>query len=501
MHDAIRATLLAKVYDIARETPLERAGKLSHLLLNDIYLKREDLQPVHSFKLRGAYNKMVQLPKSQLERGVLAVSAGNHAQGVALSAQRLNIAATIVMPVTTPSIKVEAVQGYGAEVILSGDNLSEAFAVGNELAESKGLTFIHPFDDPLIIAGQGTIGREILEQLPDTDYIFVPVGGGGLISGIAQYVKNLMPEVMIIGVEPVDSNAMQISLESGKPVTLPHVGTFADGVAVKTVGSLTFELCRQYVDEVITVDNDQICAAIKDIFVATRTIAEPAGALSVAGAKAYVSQHALSAKRIVTIVSGANITFEKLQFIAERTLMGSAEEALFEITLPETPGALTRLCSDVISGHNISEFCYRMSHRDTAHILVGVGIRGSKDKAEFELKLHRQNYEYQDMSHDDIAKEHVRHMIGGPGVNVRNERLYEVSFPERPRALSDFLAALGDHYNISLFHYRGQGGDTGKVLIGFEAQDSLKLEELLEKAGYEYLPVTSASRLFLSSQQ
>ncbi len=502
MNDAVRQTLLARVYDVAVETPLHPAHKATVRSGNNIYLKREDLQPVHSFKIRGAYNKIVHLSDDERKQGIIAASAGNHAQGVALSAQKLGIRATIVMPRTTPAIKVEAVMGYGAEVLLEGDNYSEAYEASQKLVSGSGGVFIHPFNDPAVIAGQGTIGREILEQLPTVDVIFVPVGGGGLIAGIAQYVKQLKPDVTIIGVEPEDSNAMQASLEAGACVKLPHVGVFADGVAVKYVGDLTFSLCREFVDSIITVSNDQICAAIKSIFEETRSIVEPAGALSLAGAEQYAAEHRLRNKHLVTICSGANMPFEKLQFVAERTLLGSGGEALFEITLPERPGALAELCSRVVRTHNISEFCYRLSSRDTAHILVGINIRGAEDKHELVSSLGKHHYQFTDLSGDDTAKEHVRHMIGGPATMANNEAVYEINFPERPGALGDFLAAVGQQINISLFHYRGQGGDVGKVLIGFETEDRPALDKRLIDSGYDFRKTESPGvAIFLGAMQ
>lgn len=498
MHDPIRSTLLASVYDVAIETPLQYAGKLSAAFANEIYIKREDLQPIHSFKLRGAYNKIHRLSAHEKQRGIIAASAGNHAQGVALSARKLGIHATIVMPTTTPQIKIDAVKQYGADVILSGDNYSEAYQECIHLMRQSGQTLIHPFDDEAVIYGQATVGREILEQLQDTDYIFVPVGGGGLIAGIAQFAKTLKPDVRIIGVEPDDSNAMQRSLAAGKRLTLDHVGVFADGVAVKQVGELTFTACQKYVDDCITVNNDQICAAIKSIFEETRSIVEPAGALSVAGAGQYIGQHGLKTKNIVTIASGANMTFEKLQFVAERTLLGSGKEALFAVALPEAPGALSEFCESVVRNHNITAFAYRLHDRSLAQVLVGISIANQTDKTAFVHKLAAHNYKYQDMSDDDLAKEHVRHMIGGPGVHARNERIYKINFPERPRALADFLAKVGRQWNISLFHYRGQGGDTGTVLIGFEADDPASLESSLRTAGYDFSRAQSPSvRTFL----
>ncbi len=495
--DGFKRTLLARVYDVASETPLYETVKLSQQTGNRIYLKREDMQPIHSFKIRGAYNKIISLPENVRSRGVIAASAGNHAQGVALSASKLHIAATIVMPRTTPQIKIEAVKGYGAEVILAGDNYSEAYEHCLGLIKASGKTFIHPFDDPHVIAGQGTIGREILMQLPTVDYIFVPIGGGGLVAGTAQYVKSLRPDVHIIGVEPDDSNAMQLSLAAGKRIVLPHVGVFADGVAVKQVGKLTFELCRRYVDEVVTVNNDQICAAIKHVFEATRSIVEPAGALSVAGALQYAEQHKLQNKQLVTICSGANVAFDRLQFIAERTLLGSGKEALFDVRMAEQAGALSTFCREIINGHNISEFSYRLASRSGAHILVGINVAGNSDKQAFIAKMKRSKYKYTDLSADNIVKEHIRHMIGSPGHEIRDERVYEIVFPERPKALTEFLASLGNTYNISLFHYRGQGGDVGKVLIGFEAENATELESALRHTGYEFHTVTSPALAFL----
>jgi threonine dehydratase len=498
MNDQVRQTLLARVYDVAEETPLEHATKLSDALGTEVHLKREDLQPVHSFKIRGAYNKIAQLTKEEQGKGVIAASAGNHAQGVALSAKKLGIRATIVMPRTTPSIKVDAVKGYGAEVVLHGDSYSDAYVHCMELVQKTGMTFVHPFDDPLVIAGQGTVGREILEQLPHVTHIFVPVGGGGLIGGVAQYVKTLKPEVKVIGVEPDDANAMQVSLQKGERVTLDHVGIFADGVAVKQVGELTFKLAQQYVDEVITVSNDQICAAIKMIFEETRSIVEPAGALGTAGLAVYAKDHDLKDAQCVAICSGANMSFERLQFVAERTLVGSGKEALFSVAMPEHSGALRTFCSEVVSGHAITEFNYRLQAREQAHIFVGISVSGEDDKQAFMHKMSKAGYEYQDLSHDDLAKEHVRHMIGGRGDPHTQELIYEVNFPERPGALGDFLATLDNEINISLFHYRGQGLDTGRVLIGFETRSHENLVRSFAGMGYNFIPASSrAIRTFL----
>lgn len=486
-------TLLARVYDVAIETPLERADKLSTDLGAQIYLKREDLQSIHSFKLRGAYNRISQLSLEQQARGVITASAGNHAQGVALSAQKLGISALIIMPRTTPSIKVDAVKSYGATVELYGDNYSDAAAHCEQRQRETGRTFVHPFDDRLVIAGQGTIGREILEQLPSVTHIFVPVGGGGLIAGIASYVKTLRTDIQIISVEPVDSNALQASMAVGKRLVLPHVGIFADGVAVKQIGKLTFALCQQYVDDCITVSTDEICSAIKSIFVATRSIVEPAGALGVAGINKYAADHDMSGLVAVAICSGANISFERLQFVAERTLLGSGKEALFAVTMPERPGALQHFCDRVVNGHNITQFGYRLNKRAEAHIFVGVNFGDVSEKATLMDKMMANGYSHTDLSSDDIAKEHIRHMVGGASSETEHERLYQVSFPERPGALNDFLKRMGSEQNISLFHYRGMGGDTGQVLIGFETTNVKKLEAKLGQAGYDYSPVDSAA--------
>lgn len=498
METSVRQTLLAKVYDVAVETPLDYAKKSSRVLGNNIYLKREDLQPVNSFKLRGAYNKIASLTPEEKKCGVIAVSAGNHAQGVALSAQKLNLSATIVMPKTTPDIKVEGVKSFGAEVILFGDNYDEAYSYCTELTVDSGKTFIHPFNDPFVIAGQGTIGREIMEQLSDTEYIFVPVGGGGLIAGIAQYVKSLSPDVQIIGVEPTDSNAMQVSLREDRLVELEEVGMFADGVAVKKIGELTFDIAQNYVDDMITVSTDQICAAIKTVFEETRSIVEPAGALSMAGVYKYVTENDLNGKNIVAINSGANMSFEKLQFVSERTLVGSGKEALFSVELPEESGALKRFCSEVIQDHNITEFNYRLSTRAKANIFVGISLSGEEDKKNFINLMKRKKYNHIDMSDDEIAKDHIRHMIGGKSNQVKDEQIYEVIFPERPNALSDFLENLARVSNISLFHYRGVGADVGKVLVGFETKDTDKLESVLKKSKMNYTPIESiAIKIYL----
>ena len=498
MNNAVKQTLLARVYDVAVESPLGFAPKISRDTGVTTFLKREDLQPVHSFKLRGAYNKIVNLTKAEQQAGVIAASAGNHAQGVALAAQKLDLTATVVMPETTPGIKVNAVKSFGAQVVLHGNNYSEAYDHAIDLTKSTKQTFIHPFDDELVIAGQGTIGREILEQLNAVTHIFVPVGGGGLIAGIAQYVKALRPDVKIIGVEPEDSNAMGLSLKAKKRVCLDHVGIFADGVAVKEVGARTFAIAEQYVDEVITVTTDQICSAIKAIFEETRSVLEPAGALAVAGVSAYGQQHHMDGAEAVAICSGANMSFERLQFVAERTLVGSGKEALFAVTLPEKPGALKQFCETVVNGNSISEFNYRMHHRTDATILVGILFGTPTAKQIFLDSLKTHHYAFQDLSRDEIAKEHIRHMIGGKSNDARDERIYQINFPEKPGALGSFLATLGSEFNISLFHYRGLGADTGSVLIGFEAPNQTKLEKLLTSTTYDFQPInTHATQAFL----
>jgi threonine dehydratase len=498
MNTAVERTKQAKVYDVALKTPLQKAAILSSETGAHIYLKREDLQPVHSFKIRGAYNKIANLSQQEKDRGVICASAGNHAQGVALSAQKLGISAVIVMPRTTPAIKVEAVKGYGAEVVLSGDSYSEAFDHSQTLMAESGRTFIHPFDDELVIAGQGTIGLEILEQLPHVTHIFVCVGGGGMLAGIAQYAKALRPDIKIIGVEPEDSNAMQVSLAADKRVVLDHVGIFADGVAVKQVGELTFDIAKKNVDEMITVTNDQICAAIKSIYLETRAIVEPAGALGVAGIQEYSKEHDLSKATCVAICSGANMTFERLQFVAERTLLGSGKEALFAVTLPEKPGALHAFCSEVIGDHSISEFSYRLNRRSDATIFIGINLRDSTDKEILNDSLNKYGYKFKDLSEDDLAKEHIRHMIGGKSHEADDEQLFEIIFPERPKALQDFLITMGDEWNICLFHYRGQGLDTGSVVVGFESETPDLLVSQLKKTGYTFTKITSVSAsLFL----
>lgn len=483
------------VYDVADVTPLSKSRNLSKKLGFDIYLKREDLQSVHSFKLRGAYNKIFHLTPEEKSRGIIAASAGNHAQGVALSAKKLGLSAVIVMPKTAPSIKVEAVKSFGAEVELYGDNYSEAYSYCLSRIDETGRTFVHPFDDEKVIDGQGTVGLEIIDQLPEVDYIFVPIGGGGLIAGLAKAVKTKNNNVKIIGVQPEDSASMKKSLEKGKIVSLNHVGIFADGVAVKQPGELTFKMCQKYVDEVITVTNDEICAGIKDIFESTRSIVEGAGALGMAGINKYSKKHDLSSKSVVAVCSGANLSFEKLQFIAERTMLGSGQEILLAVELPEKSGALQDFCQKVVNGHNISEFNYRYSDDAKALILVGINTHSSQDKKRLFESMRKNSFVFNDLSDDEVTKEHIRHMVGGRANNLENEWIFMVDFPERSGALNDFLVAVKG-VNISLFHYRGQGGDVGRVLVGLVGELT-SLKKMLNKTGYDYKLASKSVKLFV----
>ena len=493
----------ASVYDVAKVSPLELAGNLSLRLNNRVLMKREDLQPVFSFKLRGAYNKLASLPEGTVDAGVICSSAGNHAQGVALAARRRNLRAVIVMPVTTPSIKVDAVQALGGEVILHGDTYDDAYQKARELEKAEGLTFIHPFDDPAVIAGQGTIGRELVEQMADdVSAIFVPIGGGGLIAGIAAYVKGKRPNVRIIGVEPADSAAMKESLAAGKPVTLDHVGIFADGVAVRRVGDETFRLCQSLVDEIVTVNTDQICAGIKDIFEDTRSIVEPAGALAVAGLKKYVAENNLQNESFVVINCGANVNFDRLRHIAERAAVGEQQEMLLAVEIPEEPGSFRKFC-EALGRRGITEFNYRYNDSKNAHIFVGVQLRnGADERAELVKKLKGLGYELADLSDDEMAKLHIRHMVGGSASNIEDERLFRFEFPERPGALLDFLKAIGTDWNISLFHYRNHGSDHGRILAGIQVrdEDSDELEAHLAELGYAHFEESDnpAYRMFLA---
>jgi threonine dehydratase len=486
LHDILKS----RVYDVARETPLDLAPRLSRRLSNEVLLKREDLQPVFSFKLRGAYNKIAQLREEEWARGIITASAGNHSQGVAFSARKLGLKATIVMPQTTPQIKVDAVRAMGAMVELSGDSYADAKAYCDTLVKETGLIFIHPFDDPLVIAGQGTIGAEILRHSQDRlSAVFVPIGGGGLIAGIAGYIKSLRPDVKVIGVEPYESDAMYQSLKAGRRVRLDHVGIFADGVAVREVGELTFPIVQKTVDEIVRVSNDEICAAIKDIFDDTRTIMEPAGALSAAGLKAWVEREGVRDQSLVAVLSGANINFDRLRFVAERAEVGEAREALLAVTIPERPGAFREFCA-AIGRRVVTEFNYRLSGRRQAHIFVGVATQSRQDAAALAAMLNASGYETVDLSDNEMAKLHVRHMVGGHAPEVRHERLCRFEFPERPGALTEFLDKLGGRWNISLFHYRNHGADFGRVLAGFEVeeQDLPEFGSFLEALGYPYTP-------------
>jgi threonine dehydratase len=479
----------ASVYDVAIRSPLERADNLSARLDNDIWLKREDLQPVFSFKLRGAYNKLAALEDSIVARGVICSSAGNHAQGVALAARQRGVKAVIVMPVTTPSIKVDAVRSLGGEVVLHGDTYDDAYSRARELERDHGHFFVHPFDDPDVIAGQGTIGMEILEQMPgNIDAVFVPVGGGGLIAGIAAFVKAVRPEIRIVGVEPTDSKAMSDSIAAGEPVVLDHVGIFADGVAVRRVGDETFRLCQQFVDEFITVDTDEICAGIRDIFEDTRSIVEPAGGLSVAGMKKYVKENRITNQTLVTINCGANVNFDRLRHIAERAAVGEHTEMLLAVEIPEEPGSFKQFC-ELIGRRGVTEFNYRYSDSHKAHIFVGIQLtRGKAEKEELIAMLRDVGYPVEDLSDNEMAKLHVRHMVGGRSPGVANERLFRFEFPERPGALLDFLNAIGSDWNISLFHYRNHGSDYGRILAGIDVprNETEELETHLAELGYAH---------------
>ncbi|MDH4149976.1 MAG: threonine ammonia-lyase, biosynthetic [Betaproteobacteria bacterium] len=500
--DYLERILNARVYDVAVETPLEPAPNLTRRLRNRILLKREDMQPVFSFKLRGAYNKMVKLAPDVRRRGVIAASAGNHAQGVALAAQRLRCPATIVMPVTTPDIKVDAVRARGARVVLHGDTYDEAAAHAHKLERRHKLTYVHPYDDPDVIAGQGTIGMEILRQHPEQiDAIFVAIGGGGLIAGIAAYVKRLRPEIKIIGVEPFDADAMYQSLKAGRRVKLAQVGLFADGVAVKQVGRETFRLCRTLVDEVIRVDTDAMCAAIKDVFEDTRAILEPAGALAIAGAKVWAGRRKSTGATLVAVACGANMNFDRLRFVAEEAELGENREAVLAVTIPEKPGSFKAFC-ELLGPRNVTEFNYRYDDAQQARVFVGVQVRDRKETAQLVRMLRRRGLQTLDLSSNELAKLHVRHMVGGHAPGVKNEILYRFEFPERPGALVRFLTSMSRGWNISLFHYRNHGADYGRVLVGMEVppKDKAKFRAFLAQVGYPWCDETRnpAYRLFLS---
>jgi threonine dehydratase len=499
--DYLERILRARVYDVALESPLELAPALSRRLGNRLLLKREDLQPVFSFKLRGAYNKMAALTRDKRARGVIASSAGNHAQGVALAAQKLDCRALLVMPVTTPKIKIDAVARRGARVVLHGDSYDEAYAEAMRLKRKHGLTFVHPYDDPDVIAGQGTIGMEILRQCEGAlDAVFVPVGGGGLICGIAAYLKHLRPGVKVIGVEPDDADAMARSLKAGRRVKLAHVGLFADGVAVKQVGKETFRLARKLVDEMVRVDTDEICAAIKDVFEDTRVVLEPAGALAIAGAKAWVERHGARGKTLVAVASGANTNFDRLRFVAERAEVGEHREAVLGVTIPEERGSFRRFCR-ALGGRNITEFNYRMADPREAHIFVGVTVQDRAETRRIVRSLRRAGFRTLDRSTDEVAKGHMRHMIGGHPARARDELLYRFEFPERPGALMKFLTAMNPSWNISLFNYRNYGADYGSILVGLQVprREMGEFRRFLARLGYPASDETRnpAYRLFL----
>ncbi|HNU66974.1 MAG TPA: threonine ammonia-lyase, biosynthetic [Methylotenera sp.] len=491
----------SRVYDVANKTPLEFQPNISARIGNRVLLKREDMQPVFSFKIRGAYNKMAHLPKDVLKRGVIAASAGNHAQGVALSAQKLGCRAVIVMPTTTPAIKVDAVKNRGAEVVLFGDSYSDAYVHALELEKAEKLTFVHPYDDPDVIAGQGTIALEILDEHPQPiEAIFCCVGGGGLLAGIAAYVKAVRPEIKVIGVEAKDAEAMTESLKKGERIILDQVGLFADGAAVKQVGVHTFKLCQQYVDEMIVVDNDAICAAIKDVFEDTRSILEPAGALALAGLKEYAERENLHNKTLIGIASGANMNFDRLRFVAERAEIGEKREAVLAVTIPEKPGAFKNFCR-LLGNRNITEFNYRYSDPKNAHIFVGIAITDPTESAKLVADLQAQGLSTLDLTDNEMAKLHLRHLVGGHAPQAEHEVVYRFEFPEKPGALMKFLDTMGHDWNISLFHYRNHGADFGRVLVGMQVPPNEQDEYLnfLHNLGYPYWDETNnpAYQLFL----
>ncbi len=500
LSELLERSLNAAVYDVAIESPLEPAPKLSARIGNQVLLKREDVQPIFSFKIRGAYNKMQRLAPDVLALGVVAASAGNHAQGVAFAARKLGCPAAIVMPVTTPSIKVDAVRALGADVELVGDTYADAAAHAALLAEERGLTFVHPYDDLDVIAGQGTVGLEILRQAGRRlDAIFVPVGGGGLAAGVAAVVKRLRPGVKVIGVEPDDADAMERSLREGRRVVLEQVGLFADGVAVRQVGEETFRICRELLDGVVLVDNDAICAAIKDVFEDTRTVLEPAGALSVAGLKAWVEREGAVGLSLAAVASGANMNFDRLRYVAERAEVGEQREALFAVTIPEEPGSFRAFCS-LLGRRGITEFNYRYSDPAQAHVFVGVQIAERGERAALVAALHRAGLPALDLSDDETSKLHVRHMVGGLAA-VADEVLYRFVFPERPGALAKFLDAVAQGCNITLFHYRNHGADYGRVLVGVQVAggEHEAFRRRLDDLGFDYVEETGnpAYRLFM----
>jgi threonine dehydratase len=503
--DYLRKILTAKVYDVARETELELAPHLSSRIKNKVLLKREDNQPVFSFKLRGAYNKMAHLSSAELKRGVITASAGNHAQGVALAAAKLDCNATIVMPTTTPQVKIDAVNSRGGssvKVVLHGDSYSDAYQHALSLEKKHQLTFVHPFDDPDVIAGQGTIGMEILQQHQEPiDAIFLAIGGGGLIAGVGAYIKAIRPEIKIIGVQTIDSDAMKKSLDAGRRVELKEVGLFSDGTAVKLVGKETFRLCQEVVDEIITVDTDAICAAINDVFTDTRSILEPAGALALAGLKAYVEREKCKNQTLVAIACGANINFNRLRFVAERAEVGESKEAVFAVTIPEQRGSFKRFC-ELLGERNVTEFNYRIADADKAHIFVGIATQKASDSTTIAKSFTKSGFSTIDLTQDELAKSHLRHMVGGRSQLAKNELLYRFEFPEKPGALMKFLTSMAPNWNISLFHYRNHGADYGRILIGMQvpAGDKKELKKFLAGLGYPHWDESAnpAYKLFLA---
>jgi len=499
----IKRILDARIYDLAVETPLDHVPLVSEKCMNRVLLKREDLQPVFSFKIRGAYNKLRLLSKDKQAKGVVAASAGNHAQGLAMAAKHLGVSATIVMPRTTPQIKVDAVKRRGAKAVLIGDSYDEAAAYAKNLVEEKGLTYIHPFDDADVIAGQGTVAMEILRQHHENiDAVFVPVGGGGLAAGVAAFIKHVRPETKVIAVEAQDSACLKLAMEKKRRAVLSHVGLFADGVAVAQIGKETFNVLKETVDEVVTVTTDEMCAAIKDIFEDTRSIAEPAGALSLAGLKKYAAEHGLKDQTLIAIHSGANTNFDRLRYISERTEIGEKREAIFAVTIPEKPGAYKKFCQ-ILGKRSITEFNYRYSDSESAHIFVGLQVSpNSDDRSDIVATLQEQGYDVVDMTDNEMAKLHIRYMVGGKGNAVENESIYRFEFPERPGALLDFLTRLAGRWNISLFHYRNHGAAFGRVLVGMQVPKNERkdLEKLLKELGYTYWNETDneAYRFFLS---
>jgi threonine dehydratase len=500
----LKKILSARVYDVARETELQFAPELSKRLGNQILLKREDNQPVFSFKLRGAYNKMAHLPEAALKKGVIAASAGNHAQGVALAAAKMQCKAVIVMPLTTPSVKIDAVKAHGGpwvEIILHGESYSDAFQQAQILEKKRGLTFVHPFDDPDVIAGQGTIALEIFQQFQEPiDAIFVAIGGGGLIAGIGEYVKAVSPRTRVIGVQSVDSDAMRRSLEAHKRIEMKEVGLFSDGTAVKLVGKETFRICKKVVDDIILVDTDEICAAINDVFTDTRSILEPAGALAIAGMKKYVAQQRLKKKTLVAIACGANMNFSRLRFVAERADVGEFREAVFAVTIPEERGSFRRFC-ELLGKRNVTEFNYRIADQNEAHIFVGIGTHQASDSAEITKHFRKAKFATLDLTHDELAKTHLRHMVGGRSILAQDELLYRFEFPERPGALMKFLTSMAPNWNISLFHYRNHGADYGRILVGIQVPQTERKQwqKFLISLGYPHWNETDnpAYRLFL----